>query len=196
MSNNSGSDVRNLFAVDPRAARSTHALSGALIELIRERDFDDITVQQILERAGVGRTTFYAHYRNKEDVLYSSYERLFSALEPMLARDDGGAPRLFPVKELLSHVAEMRPLVDGLRAANRLGDVWSMCTEHATRMIESRTRDRTPRGAEAPGRLVARMLAGALVEAMEWWLDHPASATPAEVDAAFHALAWRVLAGP
>src|SRR5690606_20077435 len=74
MSNKTQLRVRKVAASDPRIARTTHALGRALVDLIQEHNFDEITVQQILDRAGVGRTAFYAHYRNKEDVLHSSYE--------------------------------------------------------------------------------------------------------------------------
>ena len=46
---------------DPRVLRSRRALGDALVELLHERRFDDITVQDILDRASVGRATFYAH---------------------------------------------------------------------------------------------------------------------------------------
>jgi AcrR family transcriptional regulator len=98
--------------VDPRVARSTHALGQALIELIQEGDYDSITVQRILDRAGIGRATFYAHYRNKEDVLYSSYERLFSGLERLVERPSAVEQRLFPVSEFLEHLAASRILVN------------------------------------------------------------------------------------
>src|SRR5690606_15510626 len=83
MSNNAPAPVRNADP-DPRVARTTHALGRALIELIQERDYDEITVQHILDRAGVGRATFYAHYRNKDDALHSNYERLFALFEARL----------------------------------------------------------------------------------------------------------------
>src|SRR4051812_1284310 len=108
MSNNAVPSVRNFREPDPRVARTTHALGQALIELVQERDFDAITVRDILERAGVGRSAFYAHYRNKEDVLHSSYERLFAGLEPLLDRPSAGADRLFPVTEFLEHIATAR----------------------------------------------------------------------------------------
>ena len=78
MSNKPRVGVRRTDRLDPRSLRSTRALGRALVDLMHESDFQEITVQQILDRAGVGRATFYAHYRNKEDVLQSSYERLWS----------------------------------------------------------------------------------------------------------------------
>lgn len=179
--------------VDPRVARTTQALGRAVIALIQERDFDAVTVQHILDRAGVGRATFYAHYRNKDDVLHSSYERLFAAFEPWLARPSPAGARLFPVAELFAHVGEAHGLVHALRRAGRLDDVWSLCAGHAARVIERRLDRTSELAAGMPRALAARMLAGALMEALEWWRDRPAAATPAEMDAAFHRVARAML---
>jgi AcrR family transcriptional regulator len=185
--------VQDAADVDPRVARSTHALGRALIELLQERDFDAITVQHILDRARVGRATFYAHYRNKEDALQSSYERLFAAFEPMLARSTAAGPRLFPVAELLEHLAESGRVVEALHRAGRLGEVWELFVGHAARLIERRLACWPGVVPAAPRPLAARMLAGALVEAISWCQDHPAAATPAQMDAAFHELARGML---
>lgn len=208
--------------VDPRVARTTRALGRALVALLEERAFDAITVQDILDRAGVGRTAFYAHYRNKEDVLHSSYEGVFAWLEPLVERPLStrrpGAPsgiRLFPVAEFLAHVGEERALVDALRRDGRLEPMWAMLAGYAARMIARRLDGwadllthvgaaGTPEGATVGARdgvrralfghdLLAHMLAGALVESVRWWLDRPEVATPAEVDIAFHELARGVL---
>ena len=105
MSNNAPATVRNTDR-DPRIVRSTRALGRALIELIQERDYDEITVQQILDRAGVGRSTFYAHYRNKNDALLSSYEELFGWASSRLDRPSAVGYRLFPVTEFVGHIVE------------------------------------------------------------------------------------------
>ena len=52
---------------DRRTRRTRHKVSGALVDLIKEKRFDDITVQNLIDRAGVGRSTFYTHFRDKED---------------------------------------------------------------------------------------------------------------------------------
>jgi AcrR family transcriptional regulator len=193
MPNNSPARVRDSADVDPRIARTTHALGRALIELIQERDFSDVTVQHILDRAGVGRTTFYAHYRNKDDVLHSSYDRVFAAFDTMLERPSSIGTRLFPVAEFLTHVGEMHGLVEALRKAGRIDDAWDLCTGYAARTIERRIGRSVGTASEIRRPLLARMLAGALMEAIGWWQDHPSAATPAEMDAAFHELARGVL---
>lgn len=175
--------------VDARVERSTRALGRALVALVQERDYGDITVRDIVARAGVGRTTFYAHYRNKDDVLHSSYEHVFGALEAMVERPSPVGHRLFPVAEFLAHVRDAADLVAALRRGGLLGDAWALYTGSVARLIERRLDEPSAPDASSSRPLVARMLAGALTEATAWWLDHPSAATPLQMDAAFHALA-------
>jgi AcrR family transcriptional regulator len=71
--------VRNTKA-DRRSQRTRQLLSAALIELMLEKRYDDISVQDIIERANVGRSTFYAHYLDKEDLLVGDFTRVLDAL--------------------------------------------------------------------------------------------------------------------
>jgi AcrR family transcriptional regulator len=191
MSNNSIDDVRNNVRPDPRVARTTSALGRALIELIQERELTDITVQNILDRAGVGRATFYAHYRNKEDVLHSSFEHLFTAFEGWLERSPSRGQRLFPVTEFLSHLGGERHLAESLRKSGQLDQFWSLCNAYAARCIE--TRLPSVAGTSPPRQLVARMLAGALMESITWWLERCDDTTADQMDTAFHELARGML---
>jgi AcrR family transcriptional regulator len=50
---------------DRRVVRTRDTLGDALVALMREKNFEKITVQEVLDRAGVGRSTFYVHYRDK-----------------------------------------------------------------------------------------------------------------------------------
>jgi AcrR family transcriptional regulator len=190
MSNKRPAPVRKPKVVrrDSRVARSTQALGRALIELVEERGFETITVQQILDRAGVGRATFYAHFRNKEDVLHSSFEQLFLACERMLPAPSARERRLFPVKEFVSHIRDAERLAHALRSDGRMEEMWQLFTGYATRIIGARLSSR--RGDDDAGRqVVAVMLAGALVEMLKWADAHPSAATPEELDVRFHALA-------
>ena len=85
-------------------------------------------------------------------------------------------------------MAGMQAFVDALRASGQFDQLWSLFADHAERTIERRLTPVPPGRAASPV-LVAHMLAGALVQSVQWWLDHQASATPHVVDAAFHQLA-------
>src|SRR6266516_6209587 len=62
--------------MDRRAARTRRALHEALISLILRKGYEGITIQEIIDEADVGRATFYAHYRSKEDLLRGGFEAL------------------------------------------------------------------------------------------------------------------------
>lgn len=174
-------------------ARTTRALAHALIELIQERRYDDITVQQIIDRAGVGRATFYAHYRNKDDALHSSYEGLFAIFESVLDRSVERRRRLFPVAEFVAHVVEQHELRNALRRSGRLEEAYEMFAGHIAAIIERRLASWDDVQPTISRRLAARMLAGALLEMLRWAEDHPSVAGPEDMDRAFHELARGVL---
>ncbi|MEN1479314.1 helix-turn-helix domain-containing protein, partial [Pseudomonas aeruginosa] len=59
-----------------RSQRTRELLLDTMYRLALEKDFRDITVQELLDRAGVARSTFYAHFRDKEDLLVAGYESI------------------------------------------------------------------------------------------------------------------------
>jgi len=61
--------------------RTRHLLEEACIALILEKGYEAVTIQDILDRANVGRSTFYSHYRDKEELLMSRFEALQQAFE-------------------------------------------------------------------------------------------------------------------
>lgn len=71
---------KNDEPLDPRVVRTRRLLRDALLELISEKGFDAITVQDITERATLHRATFYLHYRDKQDLLMNTLEEMFDEL--------------------------------------------------------------------------------------------------------------------
>ena len=64
---------------DRRVQRTRELLQKALIELIRERGYEAITIQNIVDRANIGRTTFYLHYNSKDELFVSCHEAIVRA---------------------------------------------------------------------------------------------------------------------
>src|SRR3990172_850885 len=71
---------------DRRVSRTRHALREALLSLMEEQDYNAITVEEITARADLGRTTFYLHYRDKEDLLLEELADLVHELTEQIAR--------------------------------------------------------------------------------------------------------------
>lgn len=160
------------------------------------RRFDDISVQQVLDRARVGRATFYAHFRNKNDLLLSDAERVFEALERHFIANAGDSRRVAPVAELFSHVAEYHPFLRALEQSEMREPVADLLTGHLARMIERRMAELCP-GVGTPSlppAATARVFAAALVEMMRWWLNRGARPDAKEMDAQFHEIVWGGLA--
>jgi AcrR family transcriptional regulator len=91
--------------IDPRVRRTRDMLGDALLTLMQEKPFGTITVQQVLDRAGIGRSTFYAHYRDKDDLFLSDLEDFFELMSTPLLRHREATNRVAPVSELFAHVA-------------------------------------------------------------------------------------------
>src|SRR5947209_15819505 len=71
---------------DPRARRTRGSLAGALMKLMRQKPFAEITVQNVLDEAGIGRSTFYEHYRGKEDLFLSDIDEFFERVASRFSR--------------------------------------------------------------------------------------------------------------
>ena len=122
--------------MDRRARRTRDALGDALIHLMQERPFNSITVQDVLARAEVGRSTFYTHYRDKNDLFLSDAEEFWEAASTMIERSGEESKRVAPVRELFTHVAEAKLFRDALVASGKVHDVMELGQGHFARAIE------------------------------------------------------------
>src|SRR5215211_5259399 len=97
---------------DRRSQRTRHLLSAALVELIREKDNYAITVSDIIERANVGRSTFYAHYHDKDDLFVGEMDRVIEVLSQRIPGQE--EMPFFPSLGLFRHVGEEYELYKAL----------------------------------------------------------------------------------
>ena len=166
---------------DARVQRTRDALGDALIALRQEKPFDTITVQDVLDRAHVGRSTFYSHYSDKDDLLMSDAEEFFEALSTALSTHGDKSDRVFPVKEFFAHLSDVQPFFRALVARG-----------HFARGIERRLRE-IPRAKTIPAKdlpALAFAHAGALLSLVTWWIDRGMRESPVEMDELFHRLVW------
>ena len=107
-------------SLDRRVRRTRAALTRALVDLVLAKRYRSITVQDLLDRADVGRSTFYSHYRGKDDLLLRSFEAMLEVLDACLDDDAPEAGRLAPVEELFRHVGGFRDFHRALVRARRI----------------------------------------------------------------------------
>ena len=180
--------------MDRRILRTRDTLGDALVALMQEKNFDEITVQDVLDRAGVGRSTFYVHYRDKQDLFLSDVEDFFDHFSSALKRAGAKPDRLLPVEELFTHIREVREFYSAVVQSGKMNDVQALGRGCFARSIDERLQaagiemDRVQRSAQA------HALAGSFFSLLEWWIDKGMKADPADMDEMFHRLAWKGLA--
>ena len=178
--------------LDRRVMRTRDKLGSALIALIQEKPFDEITVQEILDRAEVGRSTFYMHYRDMDDLFVSDMDEFLEATAMALSRNGDRSDRVVPVREFFSHVSEAQRLYRALVEADRLHDFLELARGHFARGIERRLGE-LPRGQNIPPAArvpLAQAYAGAMLSLLNWWIDQGMQTPSAQMDEIFHQMVW------
>src|SRR5262245_44726876 len=99
---------------DRRSERTRRSLSEAMVELIREKDYSAITVNDIIERANVGRSTFYAHFRDKDDLFLGEFDRVIDVLSHGILNGPQDEDSLFPSLGLFRHIRDQYALYKAL----------------------------------------------------------------------------------
>jgi AcrR family transcriptional regulator len=176
--------------IDRRIVRTRDTLGDALVELMQEKAFDEITVQEVLDRAGVGRSTFYAHYRDKDDLFLSDVEDFFEMVSTFLTRSCANVERVAPVDELFAHVADAREFYAALVASGKVQDVLELGRGFFARSIEERLLLARVEMEPVQLKAHAHALAGALFSLLDWWIDHGMAEQPEVMDALFHRMVW------
>ena len=171
---------------DRRVQRTRETLLVALTELLMESGYERITIQNIIDRAGVGRATFYAHFESKDDLLALS----IGQLRAMLRRPGTGPGR--------ERFAFTRPFFEHLATHRRIY-LMTVCHEdeitverHVRQMLtEFVQAEITTRHVPTPGEALAiQYVVGALWSTIVWWMDHGQALSPAEVNQRFQQLTF------
>src|SRR5207248_3975800 len=126
--------------VDARVKQTRDALGDALIELIQKRPFDSLTVQDVLDRAGVGRSTFYVHYSSMDDLFMSDVAEFLENFAMALPKKREPSMRLFPVREFFAHIKDGAQLYRALIASGKIHDFMELAQGHVARAIKQRMR--------------------------------------------------------
>ena len=170
---------------DRRSQRTRQAISDALVALMLEKNYDAITVQEIIDRANVGRSTFYSHYVDKDDLLTSQFERIGQQLEITSNRDYA----LLPIMEFFEHAQENHRLFKSLIWGSGTDFIARAMHEHMNihfeKLLQQKMQDQ---GRLALIKLVAHHITRTMLTLLHWWLDQKMPFSPEEMDTYFHTL--------
>lgn len=175
---------------DKRVRKTQEALRDALLDLIVERGYEKTKVQDILDRADVGRASFYLHYRSKEDLLRRSLDRLRELLvkECRSTTTDGtkSRPPLAFSLAFFRHVDSHRRLYRAVvgRESGFIVDC------QMRRLLVDLVRDEITSSGQAKPKqpwtdMISQYVVGALMSMVTWWLDFNVKLFPEEIDETF-----------
>ena len=181
---------------DRRVQRTQHLLREALFSLIREKGFESLSVQDIIDRANVGRATFYAHFDNKEDLLLSGFEALRASLRERQREALSHGNKLEKLAfafshDMLVHVDEHRHLFRAMAGKRSGATVQSVLRK----LVIDLVRDDLKMMVERDGRhsvvtdAVVEFIAGGLFGMLMWWLNGKARLSVEELDTLFRRFA-------
>lgn len=174
---------------DRRVLRTRRLLSEALIELMQEKRYERITVQNIVDRANVGRSTFYAHYKDKDDLLLNDFEHVLDMLNRHVDLDDVEG---LPISTgLFQHIQEHHHLYRALLWGRGIELLFEQGQVSLADRIRGHLEDHLPDGFDppVPVPLTAAYLAGTLLTLVKWWLENDMPYPPAAMDRMYRQLA-------
>jgi AcrR family transcriptional regulator len=162
--------------------------------LMQEKSINKITVQEVLDRATVGRSTFYLHYRDKDDLFLCVLEDGLEMWSTALLRKREKSYRIAPVAEFFMHVGNAKKLYRALVDSGRIHAFFELAQGYFARSIARHLKDIGLKDL-VQSELDARShaLAGNLLSLMKWWLDRGARESPKAMDELFHRMAWNGL---
>jgi AcrR family transcriptional regulator len=172
--------------MDRRIARTRRALHDALMSLVLRKGYEAITIQDILDEADVGRSTFYSHYAGKDELLRDGFRALRTELGAAQDRKSSGSGPLGFSLALFEHASHYRrtyrALVGSKGSTIVLHEIRRVLTDLVRRESSARSEGRLPAD------LRVRFAVGALLTVLTWWLEKSPGLAPKEVDAMFHEL--------
>ena len=182
---------------DRRVQRTRRLLHKALMSQVLEKKYESITVQEILDRADVGRSTFYTHFHDKDELLVSGFENVKSLLKTAQA-----TAREFPGKsheKIIGFSLAMFEHAHEYRAVNR-----ALLGSHAEAIVRRQVHSalegivgpeikaamerRKQGGFVVPPELLTHFLVSTYISVLTWWLNARNPIPPKEIHEAYRQL--------
>ncbi|HNB54135.1 MAG TPA: TetR/AcrR family transcriptional regulator [Anaerolineales bacterium] len=174
---------------DRRSQRTRQALGDALVELMMEKGYNAISIKEIIERANVGRSTFYTHFTDKEALFASQLDRLMDLLSQHIPQEHAEGNPYFPSLGLFLHIKQQWRLYRILSWGTGVDVLTKHLQKSMCEMIEQRLVS-DGQTYEVPIPVIANFLTGSFLSLVQWWLDNKMVYSPEEIDMMFRKLAF------
>lgn len=180
---------------DRQVRRTRRLLHKALMRLVLQKKYESITVQDILDRADVGRSTFYTHFRDKDDLLRDGLHYLNHAVnsgDVVRTKEAGRCDRIISFSlPMFEHAKEYRAVIRALLGSTAeivvRQHIQSLLTSIVSQRVKTELRHHKP----LQGALSSELLTDFIVSTYVWtfmlWLSSRNPLSPREIDAVYRA---------
>jgi AcrR family transcriptional regulator len=179
--------------LDRRVQKTRQLLQDALVGLISEKGFESVTIQEILDRANVGRSTFYTHFENKYELLHSCFEdfhKLFEQHDTYLSEAKNHSRDLSEtdfILDLFRFAARNHRLFKALLGKEGIAMFNHPIYDYVLTFIDGTFKKLAP-NKKIPAlqlEMLAHYVASAFIGTLKWWVDKDMPCTVEEADKYF-----------
>ena len=177
---------------DRRVRRTRKLLHDAFLALVIEQGYEKTTIQDILDRADVGRSTFYVHFRDKEALLTASFDGIRDQLEHELASIDATSQIdvTLPATLLFEHAYRNQRVYRALCGHQGGALVQRYLRRLVGDLLRKHLRPQFTRaGTGVPADVAAEFYTSAALGLLVWWIDHEFCNGPTWLTATYRTLA-------
>jgi AcrR family transcriptional regulator len=154
--------------LDRRIQKTRKLLMNSLVELTLQKGFEKVTIQDIIDHANVGRSTFYAHFESKEHLLFSGFRGLTSGLALKTDKSMNESISSF-FRQLYEHVVENKPLAKAMIGKSGGNLIIRHLQEALSQYFESYLKKTSNNLGQS--KLKSEAASGALIAMLSWWLE-------------------------
>mgnify|MGYP002857985807 CR=1 FL=1 len=181
--------------MDRRQKKTRAAIFSAFTELLSEEPYDKITIQQIIDRADIGRTTFYDHFETKDALLGTLCEELFGHIinDALCQRHlhglyGGGEHDVSIFFHVLAHLQENDHNILRLLSGESNELFLRYFKDGMVEVVNRRILPEHGSRAKLPADFLVNHIAGSFIEMVHWWIRGGMQYTPEQMDRYFQAV--------
>ena len=185
-------NVRKRRLMDRRINKTRNAIFTAFEALLTEKRYEQITVQDIIDRADIGRSTFYAHFETKDDLLKSTCRNMFDHIfedHPSSESSHDFSAGADSLKDRLTHILyhlkDDRNWYERIFACESADLFWDYFKTQFLELIRRYGADKNAEQLSVPGNFYLNYYCSAFIEAVKWWFENGLKTSPEDMEQYF-----------
>jgi AcrR family transcriptional regulator len=163
--------------IDRRFRKTENSIYNAFIELVQTKRYNNITIQNILDKADIGRTTFYSHFQTKDDLFREMITNFMESFITGLTDEK----IIIPVAQIYEHLQKNQYVIIGLFSSDNSNMITNRMMEYWSEKLTSRfTYEAEKRN--IPVSLYINYIVSSFISMTRWWIDNNMRETPKQME--------------